>query len=184
MYVSKEAVEEAVTLNEGGRDLTIAIDGSWQKRGHTSLNGVITATSVDTGKVIDADLLSKHFRCKNKFIGQHTDKCSANYQGVSGGMEGNGAQAIFRRFVPTDNVHYVEYLGDGDSKGFASVVESNPYGNDCQIKKLECIGHAQKRMGTRLQTLKLKEGKNKQTDGKTMGDRNRLTGAAILAIQK
>lgn len=43
----KEAVEEAVTVNEGGRDLSVAVDGTWQKRGHNSQNGLITATSVD-----------------------------------------------------------------------------------------------------------------------------------------
>lgn len=36
----KEAVSEVVEQNEGCTDLTVTIDGSWQKRGHKSLNGI------------------------------------------------------------------------------------------------------------------------------------------------
>ncbi|GFV75615.1 hypothetical protein TNCV_2240641 [Trichonephila clavipes] len=41
----------------GNSDILFAIDGTWQKCGHTSLNGAVIATSVDTGKVIDASIL-------------------------------------------------------------------------------------------------------------------------------
>lgn len=54
---AKEAVEE--NCGEIKTDIPVALDGSWHKRGHTSLNGVITATSVDTGKVIDLECLTK-----------------------------------------------------------------------------------------------------------------------------
>ncbi|KAL3279884.1 hypothetical protein HHI36_017390 [Cryptolaemus montrouzieri] len=33
------AKEEAMTQNSGDRDIVAAFDRSWQKRGHTSLNG-------------------------------------------------------------------------------------------------------------------------------------------------
>lgn len=55
----RDAVEEAVVVNYGTCDIPVAIDGTWQKRGHTSLNGVVTATSFDTGKVIDVSVMSK-----------------------------------------------------------------------------------------------------------------------------
>lgn len=52
------------------------------------------------------------------------------------------------------------YLGDGDSKAFKSVVDSKPYDN-CDINKLECVGHIQKRVGGRLRRLlKEKKGNN------------------------
>ncbi|GFW01833.1 hypothetical protein TNCV_60851 [Trichonephila clavipes] len=41
------------------RDLAVAVDGSWQKRGFSSKNGLVTVTSVDTGKVIDVEVFSK-----------------------------------------------------------------------------------------------------------------------------
>lgn len=63
-----EAIEEAVSLNEdetSKRDLTvcpgqICLDGSWQKRGHQSLNGFVSVTSLDTGKVLDVSIMSKY----------------------------------------------------------------------------------------------------------------------------
>ncbi|GFT29095.1 hypothetical protein TNCV_3587241 [Trichonephila clavipes] len=54
-----EAVREAVDENDGKRDLAVAVDGSWQKRGFSSKNGLVTVTSVDTGKVIDVEVFFK-----------------------------------------------------------------------------------------------------------------------------
>ena len=53
-------------------------------------------------------------------------------------------------FVHTKyNLRYTKYLGDGDSSLFSKVVKSKPYG-DFILEKLECIGHYQKRTGSRL----------------------------------
>ncbi|GFV94393.1 uncharacterized protein TNCV_3352311 [Trichonephila clavipes] len=53
------SVNEAVIENEHNKNIAIALDGTWQKRGHTSKNGVVTATSLDNGKVIDFECLFK-----------------------------------------------------------------------------------------------------------------------------
>ncbi|GFX79475.1 uncharacterized protein TNCV_824641 [Trichonephila clavipes] len=45
----KNAVKEAVQENQNIRDIPVAVDGTWQKRGYSSMNGVVTVTSVDTG---------------------------------------------------------------------------------------------------------------------------------------
>ncbi|GFW01170.1 uncharacterized protein TNCV_1764071 [Trichonephila clavipes] len=77
------AAAETLSFNNGNPNVPVAIDGTWQKRGHTSLNGVVTAVSVDTGKVIDAEILSR--KCSCHFNGNlHSDECSANYFGNSG----------------------------------------------------------------------------------------------------
>ncbi|KAJ4430781.1 hypothetical protein ANN_19372 [Periplaneta americana] len=144
------AIEEAVALNENSRDITAAFDGSWQKRGHTSLNGVITATSLDNGKVIDVECLTKF--CHNCKSDQPGHICMKNYDGFSGGMESDGVVKIFQRSENLYQVRYVNYLGDGDSKGYKKVEELNVYGN-VEVSKLECCGHVQKRMGTRLRKL-------------------------------
>ncbi|GFW70985.1 histone-lysine N-methyltransferase SETMAR [Trichonephila clavipes] len=90
------AAAETLSFNNGNPNVSVAIDGTWQKRGHTSLNGVVTAVSVDTGKVIDAEILSR--KCSCHFNGNlHSDECSANYFGNSGGMEVEGALRIFNR---------------------------------------------------------------------------------------
>lgn len=175
------AVEEAVTMNEKNRDLCVALDGSWQKRGFTSLNGVMTLTSVDTGKVLDFHCMSKYCQCPLKNRNEHLDTCTANYNGTSGGMEVEGAITLFHRSIQKYNVRYTEYLGDGDSAAYKSVVDSKPY-EDCDITKLECIGHIQKRMGSRLRKLKSTK-KAKLSDGKSLSGKNRLTDLAIQKIQ-
>ncbi|GFS39056.1 hypothetical protein TNIN_81961 [Trichonephila inaurata madagascariensis] len=50
--VSKEAKDVS-----GHSDIPVAVDGTWQTHGHTFLNGVVIATSFDTGKVLDASIL-------------------------------------------------------------------------------------------------------------------------------
>lgn len=180
----KEAIEKAVQENDGSRELSVAVDGTWQKRGHTSNNGVVTVTSVDTGCVLDVAIISKFCTCKDKLEGVHEQKCKTNFIGPSGAMEAHGALEIFRRSEPDFGIRYKYYLGDGDSSAFSSVVKSRPYGDQYTIEKMECCGHVQKRMGTRLRKLKLKLGKTVLSDGKTIGGRNRLTDERILAVQK
>ena len=56
----KKAATEAKALDDC-RDIKrcrVSIDGSWQKRGHTSLNGVVTAVSGD--KCLDIEVMMKH----------------------------------------------------------------------------------------------------------------------------
>ncbi|GFY26982.1 uncharacterized protein TNCV_931231 [Trichonephila clavipes] len=45
----QNAAKEAICENEGKKNIAVAVDGTWQKRGYTSLNGVVTVTSIDTG---------------------------------------------------------------------------------------------------------------------------------------
>ncbi|GFU06726.1 hypothetical protein NPIL_552371 [Nephila pilipes] len=52
-----EPVREAVDANDGERDIVVEIDGSWQKGGFSSKNDVVTVTSIETGKVIDIEIL-------------------------------------------------------------------------------------------------------------------------------
>lgn len=133
----EKAVEEVVDTSES-RDICVAVDGSWQKRGHTSLNGVVTVTSVDTGKVLDVAIMSKDCLCPEKSQNIHPDNCTANYSGTNGGMEVAGALQLFHRSQELYNVRYMKYLGDGDSAAFQSVANSLPYGDD-RIQKLECV---------------------------------------------
>lgn len=180
-----EAAKEAVQENAGSTDIAIAIDGSWQKRGHTSLNGVVTATSIDNGKVVDVVCLTKYCHgcvvTKNKV--DHTSNCVKNFDGASGTMEVEGAVQIFKRSIEERGVRYSTYLGDGDSRGFQQVVNEKPYGEHFKIEKWECLGHVQKRMGNRLRKLVKDMKGQKLADGKIIGGRNRLTKDAIDLLQ-
>lgn len=152
----KEAVEKAVRQNDGDRDIACAFDGSWQRRGFSSLNGVVTAMSITTGQVLDVEIMSKFCQCKTSLENKHSNSCIANYSGTSGGMEVEGVKKMFERSKMNYDVRYKYYLGDGDCKGYDTVCAQQPYGPDFQIEKMECVGHVQKRMGKRLRDFRKK----------------------------
>lgn len=184
MESMRDAVQESIEMNEGEKDITAIFDGTWQRRGHSSLNGVVTAISGLNGKVIDCRVLSKYCRCKGRLQNKHIETCVANFSGSSGGMEVEGVVDMFKTSEDTYGIRYKYYLGDGDSASFPRVVAEKPYGPDFIIEKQECVGHVQKRMGSRLRTLKNKSAKNLLSDGKTIGGTGRLSGAAIKKIQE
>lgn len=177
------AKREAVNENDNGNNISVIFDGTWQKRGHTSLNGVVTVTSLDTGKVLDVECMSKYCnKCYGKNIMNH-EGCVANYSGTSGGMEVAGVTKIYERSVVENQVRYTNYLGDGDSKAFETVKNLKPYGDEVVISKLECVGHIQKRMGGRLRRLKLANKKKLLSDGKPLTGKGRLTDSVINDLQ-
>jgi hypothetical protein len=77
----------------------------------------------------------------------------------------------------------MDMLGDGDSSTHNNIVESKPYGDDCIPRKLECIGHVQKRVGSRLRKLKNSKKGVKLSDGKGLAGRGRLTDGKIDILQ-
>ena len=40
-------------------DIGVSIGGTWQRRGYSSLNSVVVAISVDTGKVVDCEPMTR-----------------------------------------------------------------------------------------------------------------------------
>ncbi|GFW05138.1 uncharacterized protein TNCV_2904281 [Trichonephila clavipes] len=136
----------------------ISVDGTWQHRGYSSMNGCVAALSVDTGKVVDIEIMLSYCPTCRKiskmprsiesetFAADHV--CHSNFQGSALKMEAVGATRIFQRSIVKRGLKYAHYYGDGDSKGFISVKDT--YGKD-SVTKYECIGHVQKRVGARLQ---------------------------------
>ncbi|GFU13707.1 uncharacterized protein TNCV_939341 [Trichonephila clavipes] len=192
--VMKEVAEEsmkraAVEENSSSPDnlLTVSGDGTWKTRGHSSLIGVCTVIGAETGKVLDREVLSSFWKgCDsykgvkfgikyNKWQRAHKISCRKNYFGSAGKMEVDGMLRIFNRSEKLHNLKYSNYIGDGDTKTFNALSENKPYGDDHLIQKIKCVGHVQKRMGTRLRKLKLVYSKNKLPDGKTIGGKGRLT---------
>ncbi|GFX69914.1 uncharacterized protein TNCV_2078941 [Trichonephila clavipes] len=94
-------------------------------------------------------------------------------------MEVEGILRIFNRSEKLHNLKYSNYIEDGDTKTFNALSEKKPYGDDHLIQKIECVGHVQKRMGTRLRKFKLVHSKKKLSDGKTIGGKGRLTDSLI-----
>lgn len=168
--------------------LRVSIDGSWQKRGHNSLHGIVSAMSGN--KCIDIDIRSKHcFGCRmwqskkgspEYLCWKVEHQCDVNHEKSSGAMESAGAVAIFSRSLEKHGIIYKEYLGDGDTSSFNDVLKSAPY-KDYTVDpiKLECVGHVQKRLGTRLRNLvKGHKGTDKPISGK-----GKLTDKCINSMQ-
>ena len=200
----KKAAEEIIELkttaenNDVSRPIVecaVSLDGTWQRRGHASHNGVVTALSVDTGKCLDVETLAN--ACKGCTLWEDkkdktpeeynkwklTHKCRLNHTGSAGSMESIGSVRVFDRSVEKRNLKYSEYLGDGDSSAFKKVIDSKPYGDQTSITKLECVGHVQKRVGSRLRRLKTEYKGTKLEDGKGIGGAGRLTDTKIDTLQ-
>ncbi|GFV60823.1 transposable element Tcb1 transposase [Trichonephila clavipes] len=112
-YSYKEAKDVS-----GHSDIPFSIDGTWQKYGHTSLDGAVIATSFYTGKVLDASILSRFCKCPNKML---NEICKANHFGNSGSMAVSGAIEIFQRSEILHGLRYTKFLGDGDSRPYKAV---------------------------------------------------------------
>lgn len=143
------------------------------------MNGILSITLVDTGKVLDIYPMSKFCDCPGRVQGEHLASCKANYIGTSG-----GATTLFGRSVQKCKVQYTEYLGDGDSNGYEVVERSLPYGTVVSIQKLECVGHVQKKMGTRKRNLITKNKGRKLADRRALSGKNGITNKAIKKIRK
>ena len=138
-------------------DTKVNGDGAWQKRGQSSLNGVVTL--IGNGKCIDYEVLSK--KCKsceaweyekgNESVGfndwkaQHV--CSINHTGSAAAMDVIGMQKMFGRSVNLHGLQYTFYIWDGHIKSFDQICRSDPYPGHT-ITKGECVGHVQKRVGS------------------------------------
>jgi len=176
-------------------ELTVSGDGTWKKRGFSSLFGVSSIIGYYTGKVIDVFVKSSYCKvCEywskkegseeyEEWLSTHTEECHANHQGSSGKMEVDAILEMFQRSEKIYGIKYTNYIGDGDSKTYKGIINAAPYGDTPIIKK-ECIGHIQKRMGSRLRECKKKT--------KELGGKGKLTAKMIdkltvyydLAIQR
>ena len=108
-------------------DVGVSVDRTWQRKSFTSLNGVIRAISIDSGKVLDTGILSKICKDCNKMQTikaidpqaydkwNAAHKCGLNYEGSSPAVETVYAEIIFKLLVVKNNLHYTCFCGDGDS---------------------------------------------------------------------
>lgn len=154
-----ESEPENVHVNENGdmiADVAVTLDGTWQRRGHTSKIGVTFILSVLTGEVLDFSV--KSLICHECVAKKHCDKDSDDYK-----------KWLF--WVRSCCFGYVK-------EELAKI-----YGDDYEIRKEECQGHVQKRMGTGLRELKKKLRGVKLADGKNVGGKNRLTDKMIDKLQ-
>ena len=184
-------------LSDEALSVTVTCDATWQKRGHQSLYGVVVVASWESGLILDTEVLSKW--CKDchakrnmdptsaeflEWWKEHQSVCTVNYSGSSGAMEVEGALRIWRRSLEKHKLRYTTMIADGDSSTYPTIAADKPYGPDHPVKKMECVGHVQKRMYAHLKVLKKKQ--NEGPDGKVvrMGGRGRLTEVVMKKLQR
>ena len=184
----KDAIKELKESNHKDEtntiDIAASLDGTFQKRGYSSLNGIVSAISMDNGKVIDTVPMTRYCKScigreelKKENPGEYekwkvNHKCPKNHSGSAGAMEVTGAKQIFERSIEKHGVRITQFYGDGDSKSYDSVKETY---EGITVEKMECVGHVQKRVGTRLRNLKQKN--------KALGGRGKLTNSVIDRLQ-
>ena len=96
-------------------------------------------------------------------------------------MKAAGLVDCFMSSIQNRGLRYTSFISDGDSKSYLEKVASDPY-SGVTVQKLECVGHFQKRVGTRLGKLK-SENKGKLSDGKPLTGKGRLTDKVINKLQ-
>ena len=69
------------------------------------------------------------------------------------------------------------------SSTYNAIVKSQSYGEDGIPNKLECIGHVQERIGSRLRKLKTSKKGLKWANGKGLAGKGRLTDSKIDVLQ-
>ena len=138
MKTMNDAADEIRGESQGSiTQCGVSCDGTWQRRGYSSLNGCVTTLSIDTGKCLDVEMLTKVCHGCHK-IAKMTDaskkadllekhQCQANYKGSAPSMETEGVKRIFARSEETRKLQYTQYFGDGDSKAYNEV--ENAYDN-------------------------------------------------------
>ena len=134
---------------DGIVDTAVSVDGTWQKRGYSSVNGAVAAISINTGRILDIAAFSRYWKgCISmerfqmsdpvKYANwKHAHHCSINHVGSAPAMEVAGAKLIFNRSIEKHNLRYAEFYGDGDSKSFNSVKDVY---DGITMKKQECQG--------------------------------------------
>lgn len=182
----KNAIEDEKRENEAKEkpllNFTVSGDGSWKKRGFSSLYGVTTLIAYYSGKVIDLVVKSSYCQACTYFQNNpdnpegadHEESCTINHKGSAGKMEVDAILEMFGRSEEKYGVRYINYVGDGDTKTFKAILDASPY-EDVEVKKSECVGHVEKRMGSRLRNLK-KTAK--------LGGKGKLTDALIKKLTK
>ena len=116
----------------GVADISVSVDGTRQKRGYTSLNVVIVAISIDIGKIVDLEILTRYCRqcdIQNKLV-------KDNIEALNTWKENHRDQC--KRSIEERGARYTEYYGDGDSKAYSTV--RNIYEGK-EVETFECIGH-------------------------------------------
>ena len=180
----RELAVQKNSYHQGVPAITVIVDAGWSKRTHKHTYNALSAVGVifgqETGRLFYLGVRNKYCSvCKKDPTKEHT--CFKNWTGTSSSME---SDIILEGFLAAEKQHgvrYINFVGDGDSSVYPTLVSNVP-GWGYSIKKQECANHALKCYRASLEQL-IKDkpsykGKHKLTESM----RQKLTKAARCAI--
>ena len=163
-------------------DIAVSYDGTWQKRGFLSHNGVGVVVDLMTGLILDTETLSNFCSAcaaaATRLGGEDTETfqqwrandhevCEKNHTGSAASMESSAAAVMFGRSTEKHHMRYTTVLSDGDTKTVNNLNDNEIY--DVEIRKEECINHISKRMFARLENFATRQ----KAQGKVVGGRGK-----------
>ena len=191
----KSAGEEERTLaisqnryHQGVPAITVILDSGWCKRTHKHSYNVKSGVGViigkETGKILFLGVRNKFCSlcsCANN-LNQHPAKhtCFRNWNTSSSAMETDIILEGFLKYETQHGLHYISFIGDGDSSVYPTLILSVPWGY--VITKIECANHCIKCYRTALEKLVHDNPSYKEKGKLTESKCKQLTKAARSAI--
>ena len=121
------------------------VDGGWSKRSHkysyNAKSGVAIIIGKETGKLLHIGVRNKYCHSCTRVFPLENHDCHKNWNSSSSEME---TSIIVEGFLQAEKVHgvrYMQFIGDGDSSVYPSLMQNVP-GWGYATKKLECANHA------------------------------------------
>jgi hypothetical protein len=132
-------------------DVTVSLDGTWQKRGDSSHHGI---QAVLCAMMSGGDEHNEEYNvsmpacicvcgyvyvrvhvCIRAWYEAHHPVCQKNFEKSSNAMEAAGAVTLWKRSMEKFKFRYTTFAGDSDSESFANVFAENVYGDAHPIQK-------------------------------------------------
>ncbi|KAF0701763.1 Uncharacterized protein FWK35_00036722, partial [Aphis craccivora] len=143
------AIENGDINSNGIPMITVVADGAWSKRSYkrnyNAASGVACIVGYRTKKVLFVGVRNKYCSICQKSCTNNKDApehlCYKNWNGTSTAMEADIIVEGFRQSIPMHNIIYHKLIGDGDSSVLKKIMLAKPYGNNLDVKKIECANH-------------------------------------------
>ncbi|KAH9361694.1 hypothetical protein HPB48_005153 [Haemaphysalis longicornis] len=147
--------------SEVGKDnVAVMYDGTWQKRGHKSHNGIgMVVDFAWTSPVKLCLACSQHMVLPDEeeevWQAFHAAVCEKNVDCSVHAMEAEAALRIWQRSQEhATPLLFGLFLGDGDSKAYNAVVDADVYDGAVQRQKEDCANRVAEHLGTNIRKVK------------------------------
>lgn len=156
--------------SDGILNIDVSFDGTWLEQGRKSRIGVGCVSEINTGTIIDFEVLSKfcqvctlrkkRFESRSDFDTwkreEHESKCQNNYDGDPGRVEATTAVRMWNRSEVNKKLRYTVLVHAGESKAYIAVskLKNNKGPYAVPVTKEEHVNNLCKRLETRLKMFK------------------------------